>query len=103
MRYVLYHGNCHDGFGAAWAARRKFGDAAVYQPVTHGYPPPTMPPGSEVLIVDFAYPRSTLLELDDQHQVQVLDHHKTAQTDLEGLGFCIFDLERSGAMLTWEY
>jgi uncharacterized protein len=103
MRYVLYHGNCHDGFGAAWSAWRKFADDARYIPVSHGNPPPELPPGSDVLIVDFAYPRATLLQLAGEHQVQVLDHHKTAQADLEGLDFCIFDMNRSGAMLTWNY
>jgi len=33
----------------------------------------------------------------------VLDHHKTAMLDLEGLPWCIFDMERSGAGLTWYY
>src|SRR5262245_48623160 len=33
----------------------------------------------------------------------VLDHHLTAQQDLAGLDFAIFDLERSGATLTWDY
>jgi|ERR1044072_1887001 oligoribonuclease NrnB/cAMP/cGMP phosphodiesterase (DHH superfamily) len=103
MRYVLYHANCPDGFGAAWTAWQKFGDDAKYIPVAYGKPPPEMEPGSEVLIVDFSYPRQVLEGLAETHQLQVLDHHATAQEDLEGLPYCIFDMQRSGAMLTWDY
>jgi oligoribonuclease NrnB/cAMP/cGMP phosphodiesterase (DHH superfamily) len=100
---VLYHANCYDGFGSAWTAWRKFGDAAVYQPVTHGNPPPALPEGSDVLIADFSYPRALLEELASRHHVQVLDHHKTAEADLRGLPYCEFDMDRSGAMMTWNH
>ena len=33
---VLYHANCHDGFGGAFAAWKKFGDAADYVPMRYG-------------------------------------------------------------------
>jgi len=33
---VLYHANCLDGFGAAYAAWKKFGDTADYIPVQYG-------------------------------------------------------------------
>jgi uncharacterized protein len=102
-QYVLYHGNCYDGFGSAWAAWRKFGDAAVYQPVSHGNPPPEIPEGSDVLIADFSYPRPMLEELARHQRVQVLDHHKTAEADLQGLPYCEFDMDRSGAMMTWNF
>ncbi len=32
-----------------------------------------------------------------------LDHHKTAAQDLAGLEFATFDMQKSGAMLAWEY
>ena len=35
---VIYHADCIDGFGAAYAAWRKFGDAARYLPMHHGDP-----------------------------------------------------------------
>ena len=41
MIHVLYHANCYDGFGAAWAAWRKLGDdGVVYQAVNYGDPLP---------------------------------------------------------------
>jgi len=103
VRYVLYHANCPDGFGAAWAAWTKYHDNAEYIPVSYGQEPPAMQPGSDVLIVDFSYPRETLLRLADVHMLHVEDHHLTAQADLEGLDFCHFDMDKSGAVLAWEY
>ena len=104
MRYVLYHGNCWDGFGAAWAAWRALGDSAEYVPVLYGQPPPDLLAGAIVAIVDFSYPRDVLLALRDRcASLDVLDHHKTAQAELEGLDFAVFDMEKSGAILAWEW
>ena len=36
-------------------------------------------------------------------KVVVIDHHATAAKDLEGLEGCVFDMSRSGAVLTWNY
>jgi oligoribonuclease NrnB/cAMP/cGMP phosphodiesterase (DHH superfamily) len=33
----------------------------------------------------------------------VLDHHKSAQAELEGLPFAIFDMKRSGAGMAWDH
>lgn len=108
QHYILYHGNCYDGFGAAWAAWQALGNSAEYVPVTHGEPPPEQMRGSGATctIVDFAYPREVLLDLRDNWglaELTVIDHHKTAQEDLAGLDFAIFDMNKSGAMLAWEY
>lgn len=101
---ILYHGNCWDGFGAAWAAWKALGDSAQYVPVLYGQPPPELPPGAIVAIVDFSYPRETLLALRERcAALDVLDHHKTAQAELEGLDFAVFDKEKSGAVLAWEW
>lgn len=99
---VIYHGKCIDGFTAAWCAWLKFGEQAEYYPGTFGEPAPDAT-GRDVLIVDFSYPRNVLLAMKrEANTLRVLDHHKTAQRDLEGLDFCLFDMERSGAGLTWD-
>ncbi len=96
---VIYHANCIDGFTAAWCAWRKYGPNAEYIPAQHGDPPPDVA-GADVLIVDFSYPRATLLEMHAAAKsLRVLDHHKTAEVDLAGLDFCVFDMDRSGAGL----
>jgi len=33
----------------------------------------------------------------------VLDHHKTAEADCAGLSYCTFDMNRSGAGITWDH
>ncbi len=50
---VLYHADCPDGFGAAWAAWKKFDDRAMYPPVRHNEPPPKEIAGKAVYTVDF--------------------------------------------------
>lgn len=102
---VLYHANCTDGLVAAWAARRAFGHSAEYLPVRYGDPPPVdAARGRDVLLVDFSYPRAELFALASAaSSLQVLDHHKSAAAELEGLAFCTFDLERSGARLAWDH
>lgn len=102
--YVLFHGNCFDGFGAAWAAWLWLGDSAQYIPVSYGHEPPALPPDAIVTLVDFSYQRATLEALRSRvERLTVLDHHKTAQADLAGLDYCTFDMDKSGAMLAWEH
>lgn len=106
--FVLYHANCFDGFGAKYAAWRMYGDKAEYIPVNYGQPLPKQVAEAtsedEVYILDFSYPRNILEELHKRVLVlKVLDHHKTAQEDLKGLLYATFDMEKSGAILAWEY
>lgn len=103
-RYVLYHGNCYDGFGAAWAAREWAGPDGVFIPCLYGNPIPEIEAGSDVAIVDFSFPRDVLFKLDQHvNSLIVLDHHKTAQADLAGLPFAYFEMEMSGAMMSWNH
>jgi uncharacterized protein len=104
---VIYHGDCLDGFCAAWMAWRKFGDKAEYVPAGYGQEPPDVE-GKRVFIVDFSYPRETLVRMAAlASNVVVLDHHATAQKDLEGLEApdleIFFDMNRSGAGLARDY
>lgn len=101
--YVLYHSNCYDGFGAAFAAWCKFAGDATYIPCTYGTPPPAMEPNSKVYILDFSYPRADMIELMLRYDVTVIDHHKTAKEELKGLPNTIFDMSSSGAVLAWAF
>lgn len=101
---VWYHANCADGFAAATAAWLVLGDRAVYTPVRHGAPLPEITSTAHLAIVDFAYPREQLLELSQRvASLVVLDHHRSAAVDLEGLDFARFDMGKSGARMAWEY
>lgn len=124
----IYHGNCADGFTAAWAVRH----AAVAQnvdfvPAVYGEAPPDVT-GADVVLVDFSYKRPVLFEMAAAaRSVLVLDHHKTAAEDLAGIPKprgewhdhiheatyhddrdgpylrAVFDMDRSGAQLAWDY
>ena len=104
MIYVLYHSHCPDGFGAAFAAWKKLGKTAKYLPVSYGDPVPNITKeNSEIYIVDFSFPKPILEELASKFKVTLIDHHKTAEKDLEGLPFAHFDMTHSGAVLTYKH
>jgi len=127
MTICIYHGNCADGFGAAWAVREALGDidfhAGVYQE-----PPPDVS-GLDVIMVDFSYKADILHEMGHKARtILILDHHKTAAEDLAkypppldgpynpnamhdwqrdcnapNATHALFDMDRSGAGITWDY
>lgn len=105
--FVLYHGNCADGFGAAYSAWKKLGDTAQYLPVSYGNPPPLdqIPERAMVYLLDFSYPRAVLnsLWMERGCTIQVIDHHKTAQEALADFPGAIFDMDHSGAWLAWHF
>lgn len=103
---VLYHGNCPDGFGAALAAWKKFGDAATYMPVNYGEPAVSLElvKDRHVYLLDFTYPRNVLILFKAcAKSLTIIDHHKTAAEDLRDFPGAIFDMEHSGAMLAWKH
>ncbi|MBA2486803.1 MAG: phosphoesterase [Nitrospira sp.] len=100
---ILYHAECADGFGAAWAIWRRFPDAQ-YRPVKHGETPPTDLTGQHIVIVDFSYARPVLEAMaESAASLVVLDHHITAEKTLADLPYAYFDLKKSGAVLGWEW
>ena len=100
---VLYHAECADGFGAAWALWKRY-PASRFRPVKHGEPPPQDLAGERIVIVDFSYPRPTLERIaKDAASLLVLDHHITAQQALSDLPYACFDQTRSGAVLAWQW
>lgn len=115
---VIYHSGCYDGFGSAWVARQH-SPGGTFIPAQHGDSPPDVA-GKRVLICDFSYSRAIIEQMwSEAVFVMVLDHHKTAQADLDGLATDVdvgrelgeadgdrliitFDMERSGVGLTWD-
>ena len=99
----LYHRDA-DGFGAAYAGWKKFGDAANFISVQYGEPLPEIPIETERLfIVDFSYDAETIRSLQELYpSVIVLDHHKTA-LPLQEFPGCYIDLNKAGCQLTWEF
>ena len=100
---VLYHADCTDGFGAAWAIWKRFPNAK-FVAVKHGFPPPEGLEDRHVVIVDFSYGREIIESIAKKAaSLCILDHHVTAQAALDGFSFAHFDLEKSGAVLAWEW
>jgi len=120
----IYHGGCDDGFAAAWCVRAGIGEEVEFYPGVYQKEPPPHE-GRDVLFVDFSYKRPVLDAMAQRAKsILILDHHKTAQEDLadvakvprridwrsaaeiDGSGnrmFALFDMERSGAALAWDY
>lgn len=102
---VLYHGGgCRDGWTSAWLmfhALRSYCDLKAVNYSDGEVPDVT---GRRVYIVDFSYPRDVLRKMiRDAESLLVIDHHKTAAAELDYMKCCIFDMDHSGAFLTWQY
>ncbi len=115
-RVCFYHQGCPDGFGAAWAVRRVWGDDARFLARSHDDPLPLETlEGALVVFVDITVDNAALLEVaNTADHVIVLDHHLSAQLrysgDLsvvnrieDGGHEVCFDLDHSGAVLAWQY
>ncbi len=101
---VLYHGNCTDGFCAAWAAWKKFGNSADYVGVNLGIAPPAGLVGKEIYTVDFTYSIEYIPKLlQENKRLTSIDHHITAKEVAAMTHDYRFDLKRSGAVLSWQY
>lgn len=101
---ILYHGNCPDGFGGAYAAWKKFGDSADYIPLHRGEPIPEGLEGARVYLIDFTYPREEMDEiLSKVASVVVLDHHEGIRDVVEAMPEHVYDSNRSGATIAWSY
>lgn len=84
---VFYHGNCLDGFTAAWVVYKKYGkEKTVYIPLVHNEPLPKLETyiNKHVLMVDFSYPKQQL-DIIASHawSLTILDHHKSAMRALD--------------------
>ena len=105
---VIYHGNCFDGFTSAWAMRKgllETGNTCECIPAVYGETKDDLVlKGDRVFIVDFSYPRAVLERMKAEAEyLQVLDHHATAEEDLKGLDYALFDMDRSGAGMAWDW
>lgn len=108
--HVIYHRDA-DGFASAFCAWCVLGSGGVtYRSIQYGEPFPDIPDGSRVFILDFSWPdeapgagRAGLTALAARCHLTVLDHHETAEKELEGLEFAEFDMLKSGVHLAWDY
>ncbi len=101
---IIYHADCRDGFGAAYAAWKKFGDTASYLPWRDHTVAPEGLTDKEIYIVDFSFVRSTIeVLIAENKSVVVIDHHQTAEADVVAYPQNVFDNNHSGCVLAWQY
>lgn len=101
---ILYHKHCTDGFSACWAAWKKFGAKAEYIAVAHQTPPPEGLEGKEVYLLDFSYDEETTRQLVAKNErVTGLDHHAMCKPAIKLTKDGVFDNDRSGAVIAWNY
>ena len=118
---ILYHADCIDGFGAGYAAWRRFGDKARYLALHHGEPAPVSEiAGRDVYILDFSFtPAELEVMAASARSLTQIDHHISARNawadrlTAEDNGNqvyrhprlplrIVFNLDKSGAHLAWE-
>lgn len=109
---VVHHGNCVDGFSAAYAAWSCLGPRARYLPIVHGQ---TLPAELEtledgiVLMLDYCLPQPLLGRVVAKARLAVLlDHHASNDARAAPLlqrrqlkGF--LDTGHSAAILAWQF
>lgn len=104
---VIYHGNCADGFGAAYAAWKIFGTRAEYYPAKYQQEPPDVT-NKAVYILDFSYKKPVMEQmLEKADYITIIDHHASAIEDLQSLEhsrfYKVLYNTNSGAHLAWKY
>lgn len=100
---VIYHANCTDGFGSAYSAWKLLGNRAEYYACSHGAPPPDVT-GKNVVILDFSFKNDvTKKMIEEANDLLVIDHHKSAMVELHDISNTIFDMNKSGATLAWDF
>lgn len=119
---IIYHANCDDGFGAAWAAATSpllMGQVVELYPASYGDAVPwdKIDENTEVHILDFSYPPATMEDISNcAHLVYWLDHHKSAidawysyvggyeeKPEWVENMYVVLDMTKSGAMIAWDY
>ena len=100
---VIYHADCTDGFGSAYSAWKLLGNRAESYACKHGSKPPNVK-GKNVVILDFSFDNKTTKKMiKDANELLVIDHHKSAVVELHDISNTIFDMNKSGATLAWEF
>ena len=83
---VIYHANCTDGYGAAFAAWLKLGDEAEYLPMQYGYKELPNFESRTVFVLDFSLRNEDMDHLfATASKVVWLDHHATSRSYAEKL------------------
>jgi len=122
---IIYHKDCMDGLASAYlmnfylkikAYERSESFGNIFIPMQYGesfkdfIKENEINENDNIYFVDFSLKRDTMKDLINMvNFVTIIDHHETAQNELQGLQDqfdnidLIFNMNKSGAMLTYEY
>lgn len=101
---VIYHAFCPDGYASMWVARRYFKDDASYIALRRGEELVEELAGRDVYMLDFSYDTKSLNRIEEiANKFVVIDHHISNKDAILKLKEHVFDLNYSGAYLTWNY
>jgi len=102
---VLYH-NDEDGFGAAWAAWKKFKDKASYIPVEYKNRAAYLEKlkNKEIYLLDLCFNEKTMKKLlEGNKKLVVIDHHIGRKEECKISTERVFDIKSSAAVLSWKF
>lgn len=101
---VIYHKNCSDGFGAAWAAYEMLGNKCTY--IAMNYDDKEIAyelKNRTIAVLDFSFTEEEISKIEsNNNKMIIIDHHKTA-LKIKDLNNVILNINKSGAILAWEY
>ncbi len=110
-KVIIYH-DCFDGFTAAYYAKNTQMWCAADKCIPYIYEKIKNInindfKNAKILMVDFSFPRDIMIKLKEVAcTIQVFEHHKTAQKELDGLSdekcHICFELEECGASLLYK-
>ena len=105
---VLFHYPCQDGLSSGWIVNKFHKenniDIELY-PIQHGQNIDfNKLINKKIIFCDYAPSKYILDEIEKiACKITILDHHISSQKDLENKDYAIFDMNKSGAGLTWNY
>lgn len=102
---VLFHAECPDGIGSAYAVWKRFPDKDIkYIGLRPKQDPPSDLKGG-ILSVDYSPRLEITMALIRRGPYLVCDHHETSKQDLESVPEenKIFDMEHSACWLAWKF
>lgn len=101
---VIYHQDCSDGFGAAYAAWKKFGARAEYVGTAPRGVPHVPLRGREIYVLDNSFSTRDVRRIERiAKRLVVIDHHLSSEQDVRSVREHLFDGDHSGAVLAWHY
>jgi len=106
---IVFHYPCQDGLSSAYVAmlahiQNELPQPELY-PIAHGVSLQIERfAGKRVLFCDYSPKLDILNQIENiAKSIVVLDHHVTARDDLVTKPYAIFDMDRSGVGITWDY